>query len=111
MRDLMQWADQLAGEILGEHCGCYGENFPSRTCDLVRSIVAIEIAKGFLRNHGADLLADSALRGGCACYDHFEQKWRARDRDETADKIEAAFLARHMAEAHEQAIEQERTGG
>lgn len=119
MTPLMPWVDQLAGEILGERCECYAEAFPAISCADIRSRVATYLALAYRRDHPSLVVAARVLRIGCACHGLLVRGaekdgavlHKQQDEIETARLIEAAFLARHMDEAHEQAIEQERTGG
>jgi hypothetical protein len=44
------WADRLAGHVLGTHCACYAEAWPASTCDTERFNCAVLIRSFFAAN-------------------------------------------------------------
>ena len=118
MKHIDTFAQDLAEQVLGRHCGCYGDKFPSPECTERAGFVAKAVAGGYVSHATPGELAETILRSHCACVEFLNHEASAdmtallaRDLAETTKTIETAFDARHIEEAHAEAVAADHRGG
>lgn len=102
MKPLDTFAQELAHQLLGRHCGCYGDAFPAESCDEQAALCAAQIKSGVEHDKPARELAQEILVARCACYEGLHddpespenRQLCAKDLRETTETLQAAFDAR-----------------